>query len=51
VSGGGLPRGLSGKQIVAALERDGWRSARIKGDHQIATWFPYLTVIESTGRM
>jgi predicted RNA binding protein YcfA (HicA-like mRNA interferase family) len=35
VTGGGLPRGLAGKQIVAALEGAGWRSARIKGDHQI----------------
>jgi predicted RNA binding protein YcfA (HicA-like mRNA interferase family) len=32
---GGLPRGVSGKQTVAALERAGWRPVRIKGDHQI----------------
>ena len=31
----GLPRGVSGKQAVAALERAGWRAVRIKGDHQI----------------
>jgi predicted RNA binding protein YcfA (HicA-like mRNA interferase family) len=32
---GRLPRGVSGKQTVAALERAGYRSLRIKGDHQI----------------
>lgn len=31
----GLPRGISGKQAVDALERAGWRATRIKGDHQI----------------
>jgi predicted RNA binding protein YcfA (HicA-like mRNA interferase family) len=32
---GRLPRGVSGKQTVAALERVGYRPLRIKGDHQI----------------
>jgi len=32
---GGLPRGVSGKQAVAALERAGWTPVRTKGDHQI----------------
>lgn len=32
---GALPRGVSGKQAVAALERAGWRSVRTRGDHQI----------------
>jgi predicted RNA binding protein YcfA (HicA-like mRNA interferase family) len=32
---GRLPRGVSGKQAVAALERVGYRTLRIKGDHQI----------------
>lgn len=32
---GGLPRGISGKQAVAALERAGWQPVRTKGDHQI----------------
>jgi predicted RNA binding protein YcfA (HicA-like mRNA interferase family) len=30
-----LPRGVSGKQAVAALERAGFAPVRIKGDHQI----------------
>jgi predicted RNA binding protein YcfA (HicA-like mRNA interferase family) len=30
-----LPRGISGKRAVAALERAGFASVRIKGDHQI----------------
>ncbi|HYY80935.1 MAG TPA: type II toxin-antitoxin system HicA family toxin [Actinomycetes bacterium] len=30
-----LPRGVSGKQAVAALERAGFVPVRIKGDHQI----------------
>ena len=32
---GALPRGLSGKEVVAALQRAGWRAVRTKGDHQI----------------
>lgn len=32
---GGLPRGVSGKQTVAALERAGFQPVRMKGDHQI----------------
>jgi predicted RNA binding protein YcfA (HicA-like mRNA interferase family) len=32
---GRLPRGVSGKQAVAALERAGFVPVRIKGDHQI----------------
>jgi predicted RNA binding protein YcfA (HicA-like mRNA interferase family) len=32
---GRLPRGISGKQTVAALERVGYRPLRMKGDHQI----------------
>ena len=31
----GIPRGVSGKQTVAALERAGFRPLRTKGDHQI----------------
>jgi predicted RNA binding protein YcfA (HicA-like mRNA interferase family) len=31
----GIPRGVSGKRAVAALQRAGWRPQRIKGDHQI----------------
>lgn len=30
----GIPRGVSGKQTVAALERAGFRPLRTKGDHQ-----------------
>ena len=45
---GRLPRGVSGKQTVAALERVGYRPLRIKGDHQIKTQRPrpgaYATV-------
>jgi predicted RNA binding protein YcfA (HicA-like mRNA interferase family) len=32
---GRLPRGVSGKQAVAALERAGFVPIRTKGDHQI----------------
>jgi predicted RNA binding protein YcfA (HicA-like mRNA interferase family) len=32
---GRLPRGVSGKQTVDALERVGYRPLRIKGDHQV----------------
>ena len=32
---GRLPRGVSGKQAVAALERAGFVPVRVKGDHQI----------------
>jgi predicted RNA binding protein YcfA (HicA-like mRNA interferase family) len=32
---GRLPRGVSGKQAVAALERIGYEPLRIRGDHQI----------------
>jgi predicted RNA binding protein YcfA (HicA-like mRNA interferase family) len=32
---GRLPRGVSGKQTVDALERVGYRPLRIRGDHQI----------------
>jgi predicted RNA binding protein YcfA (HicA-like mRNA interferase family) len=32
---GRLPRGVSGKQTVAALERAGYLPLRIRGDHQI----------------
>jgi predicted RNA binding protein YcfA (HicA-like mRNA interferase family) len=32
---GRVPRGVSGKQTVAALERAGFRPSRVKGDHQI----------------
>lgn len=30
-----LPRGVSGKQAVSALERAGFVAVRTKGDHQI----------------
>jgi predicted RNA binding protein YcfA (HicA-like mRNA interferase family) len=30
-----LPRGVSGKQAVAALERAGFVAVRTRGDHQI----------------
>jgi predicted RNA binding protein YcfA (HicA-like mRNA interferase family) len=32
---GRLPRGISGKQAVSALERAGFVPVRTKGDHQI----------------
>lgn len=32
---GALPRGVSGRQAVAALQRVGWQPTRMKGDHQI----------------
>lgn len=31
----GIPRGVSGKQAVAALQRVGWQPLRMKGDHQV----------------
>ncbi len=32
---GRLPRGVSGKQAISALQRAGFVPIRIKGDHQI----------------
>lgn len=28
-----LPRGISGQQVVRALERAGWQQVRIRGSH------------------
>jgi predicted RNA binding protein YcfA (HicA-like mRNA interferase family) len=32
---GGIPRGVPGKQVVAALEKAGFVAVRTKGDHRI----------------
>jgi predicted RNA binding protein YcfA (HicA-like mRNA interferase family) len=32
-----LPRGLSGREVVAALKRAGWQHVRTRGSHAVLT--------------